>query len=312
MTRETIQPTDEKAWLQLRTVDLTSTEISALFGCSPYCTAYELFFRKRDATITELEPSERMKWGTRLQTAIAEGVALDNHWSIRPMTEYMRAPELRLGSSFDFAIEAGMPGAKEQGALNGILEVKNVDFLQFREGWLVDGDNIEAPPHIEFQAQHQMLVSGRAFAYIAALVSGNTVKLIRRVADESIQDAIKTKAREFWASIAANTPPPPQFPRDAETVARLHGFAEPGKIIEATNAVTTLATEYRKLSEEMKAADDARKSTKAQLLLEIGDAEKVLGNGFNISAGVQGPAHVEAHERAGFRRFGVTFKKEKK
>ena len=29
-----------------------------------------------------------------------------------------------------------------------ILEIKNVDSLAFKEGWIVDGEDVQAPPHI--------------------------------------------------------------------------------------------------------------------------------------------------------------------
>ncbi len=58
-------------------------------------------------------------------------------------------------------------------------------------------------------------------------------------------------------------------------------------------------------------ADDEKKSAKAELLLAIGDAEKVLLDGFRISASMRAPAEVKAYIRAGFRDFRITTMKEK-
>src|SRR3990167_5628915 len=99
-----IKPTSEADWLSLRTLDITSTEISALFGCSPYSTAFELWHRKKSGVIVQLKENERMFWGTKLQDAIAAGIAEEQGWAIRRMNEYIRNAELRIGSSFDFAI----------------------------------------------------------------------------------------------------------------------------------------------------------------------------------------------------------------
>ena len=60
---EVIITRDEQHWLELRTKDLTSTDIAALFGLSPYKTAFELFHEKRDGQVVKLKPNERMKWG---------------------------------------------------------------------------------------------------------------------------------------------------------------------------------------------------------------------------------------------------------
>ena len=48
MTVQTITPSSKQDWLKARTEDITSTEVSALFGISPYTTAFELWHRKHD------------------------------------------------------------------------------------------------------------------------------------------------------------------------------------------------------------------------------------------------------------------------
>ena len=74
---ETIIPEDNKHWLQLRTRDVTSTEVSALFGLNPWMTEFELWHNKKSQAVIEIEDNERMKWGRRLEDPIAQGVAED-------------------------------------------------------------------------------------------------------------------------------------------------------------------------------------------------------------------------------------------
>jgi len=299
---ETITPKDQDHWLELRSQDITSTEVAALFGVSPYTTLFELWHRKKDGLVVELEENERMKWGNRLQDAIAHGIGLDQGWAIRHMKEYIRIPELKMGSSFDFAIED-----------DGLLEIKNVDSLAFQQGWIVDGDNIEAPPHIEIQIQHQLAVSGRTFCYLGALIGGNRVVLVKREPDKKIIDAIKSQVASFWFTIAAGKEPVPDFSRDAAFIAKLYGYAEPGKIFDARGDANfaTLLREYKRLGDLEKETKESRDAIKAQILMKIGDAEKVTGDEYTISAGVVGPAHVE-YNREGYRSFRVNWKKEKK
>ena len=303
MTRETLKPASHDNWLQLRAGNINSTEISSLFGISPYMTEFELWHMKREAKVTSIDDNERMLWGRRLQEAIAVGVAADQGWDVRPMDEYIRLPEQRLGSSFDFAINE-----------EGILEIKNVDSLVYRDGWLVDGDDIQAPAHIELQLQHQLLVSGRPYGCIAALVGGNRVAIINRQADPAVHQAILNKAAKFWASIEANTPPSPDFVKDAQFIASLYNLAEPGKILDASGDadIASMAKRDKELQEAGKRIDEERAEIKARILMRIGDVEKVIGEGFTVSCGVQGPTQIEAHERSGFRRFRITWKKEKK
>ena len=71
MTTEIVNFTTEAAWLKARQQDVTSTESAALFGMSPYTTHFELWHRKHSNTAPEFKSNERMKWGNRLEAAIA-------------------------------------------------------------------------------------------------------------------------------------------------------------------------------------------------------------------------------------------------
>lgn len=316
-----VNPTSEEHWLQLRTQDITSTEVGALFGIDSATyipTLFELWNRKKGNVAVEFEDNDRAKWGRRFEDSIALGVAQDNNWTVRKMTEYIRDPDLRIGASFDYSIESikdPISGAVLMD--NGLLEIKNVDSMQLNQKWVIEKDEetgaetIEAPLHIELQAQHQMLVSGRAFCYIAAMVGGNRVILIKRVAAKTIHDAILVKAAEFWQSIVDNVPPAPNFGRDLATISKLYGYAEVGKVLDVSRGEATmdqLIREYRQASLDAKAADERKKAAKAEMLTIVGDAEKVIGNGWSISAGLIAGTHIE-YDREAFRNFRPAFKK---
>lgn len=241
-----------------------------------------------------------MKWGTRLQDSIAKGIAQDNGWDITPMNEYIRDPDYKIGSSFDFAIGD-----------EGLLEIKNVDALQYREKWSLEDGELEAPAHIELQVQHQLLVTGRKFAYIGALIGGNEVRLIKREPQPAVFKHIKAEVIAFWDSIEANEPPPPVFPDDAQFVSSLYGYASPGSVARANDEVTTMALQYGELTRDIKVLTENKETLKAKMMMQIGEAEKVLGDGFSISASVVGPTIVETYERKGYRLFRVNIKKGK-
>jgi len=327
MVVETIIPTDKNHWLALRRQDVTSTEVSALFGLSPYMTEFELWMRKKHQTEVEFEENERMKWGTRLQDAIAYGVAVDEQLFIRPAPEYCRIPDLRIGSSFDFIVTDGVYKYKRDQSPAGIdselkdeviqtsspqdkaiLEIKNVDSLQFRNGWLIDDEGVtEAPPYIELQVQQQMLIKDLPSTKIRALIGGNTVAKIERQADLDIHSEIKIRVKKFWDSIDSNTPPPIDFERDAKFISKLYGFAEPGKVIEADFRLHDLAQKYKDASDWEKKYKTSKEGLKAEMLSIMGSAEKAMHAKFSISAGVVGPSRIEAFERAGYRLFKVNF-----
>lgn len=306
MSLEIINPTDEQHWLECRTKDITSTEISALFGFSPYMTEFELWHRKREGTVVKLEENERMEWGNALQDAIAAKIAKKNGWLIRRVTEYIRQPGYNLGASFDFEIT--FPDGTK-----ALLEIKNVDSLQFKNGWKEDEDgNIEAPLHIEIQVQQQLLVSELKTCYIGALVGGNRLELIKREYNDRVAVQILKKAAAFWMSIEKNEAPQPNFVKDAEFISKLYGFADPGKFIDVTDNETfiNLAREHKRLGDIMRDADAQRDALKAQMLMVIGDAEKVEGGEFSISAGMIASGHV-AYDRKPYRNFKPSWRKQK-
>lgn len=322
MTTQIIAPESREHWLTLRAQDLTSTDIAALFGMSPYKTKFELWHEKRAGDPVRIAPNDRMRWGSRLESSIAEGIAEDRGWTIRPFKEYLRDDELRIGSSFDYRVAAlDHSGNPYHGDRDAILEIKTVDALAFRNGWKITDDFIEAPDHIELQVQHQMLVSGLRRAYIGVLIGGNDVRILEREADDGVHAAIRAKAVEFWRSIADNTPPDPVMPADAAAVIRLNSYAEPGRLFDARGnaSIASRIAEYHRLKREAADIADIADTIKAELLVEIGDAERVMADGFTISAGMvaDSPGTLVTADmvgqyvggRRGFRNFRVTSKK---
>lgn len=292
IARTRIEPADEQAWLALRRQDITSTDAPALFGLSPYQTKFELWHTKRDKAEQAFDPNDRMLWGTRLQDAIAAGIAEDQGLVIRPMKEYMRLDGIGIGASFDFAIEGATESSpfyatwREHGP--GVLEIKNVDWLAFRNGWVIDDDMIEAPPHIEIQVQHQQLCSGRNWSILGALVGGNRYEMLVRHADLAVHAGIVNASRKFWASVAANDPPPPIMPDDADALIAQYQDVSPGKFIDARGDdyadLRAMVAEYHATKRQAAELEEAAKVQKALLLEKIGPAEKVLGDAFSVSA----------------------------
>jgi len=316
MTAIAITPANEQDWLAMRKLDVTSTESAALFGMSPYLTHFELWHAKRSGQARAFTSNERMRWGNRLESAIAHGIAEEQGWTVEPMKDYMRLPELRAGSSFDFRITSlGEPAH---------LEIKNVDYLAFRDGWIEHDDGtIEAPEHIEMQVQHQMMVSGYSRSFIGAFVAGNRGVVIERRRDEAVIAAMRQAIADFWHSVDANQEPAAIMPGDAAAVIALNQYAKPGKILDAGDDanIALLVTNYKRASQDEANAKEDKEAAKALLLEAIGDAEKVLLPGWTISAGIQAetpPTLITADlvgttygGRKGFRNLRINARKSK-
>lgn len=314
MTKQIIEITNEQAWLEQRLQDITSTEVSALYGLNPYQSEFELYHAKRNKEVIRIEENERMTWGKRLESAIAHGAAETMGWDIEKFGVYMRDTDGRIGSSFDFKINSSSQGV-------GILEVKNVDSLVYHRNWIDDGQgNIEAPEHIEMQIQHQMEVADIDWCALVALVGGNTQKVVLRNRDRDIGGNIRAKVSAFWAGVDAGVAPSPDYTKDAEFIIKsLRGSATEGLVAEADAELEQLIGQYHFVSREGKDLEALKEQYKAQILDRIGEASKVISSLGTISCGMtkasegkiitQDMVGTYTGARSGFRNFRFTPKK---
>ncbi len=311
-----IKAASREEWLDIRKKFVSSTETSALFGMNPYLTAYELGAIKRDPTLADDGSlGERPRWGQRLQDSIAQGIADDYNVTIESMDlQYAADPEARLGCSMDYKVVRAQsdepnPLRDKFAALGeGILEIKNVDGLEYKRKW----QDEEAPQHIEIQLQTQLEVTGLPWGAVAALIGGNRVALIVRERDKSVGAVIRRKVEKFWQDFDKGILPSPLMPDDAEMMLALYQYAEPNKVLDAQTDETlqALCEEYLNSRATLNELEKHSKALKARFFERIGDAERVLVEGFTVSAAMRAPSEVKAHVRAGWRDLRVTAKKE--
>lgn len=310
-------PKSREQWLALRRGYVSSTEAAALFGMSPYSTAFELAAVKRSPELDTFEGNERTEWGVALQLAVAKKIAADYGVKVRAMNGYATIEEFKLGASFDYEIigpndalaiadESLRHLYTEHGS--GVLEIKTVDSLIYRNSWADD----EPPAHIEIQVQTQLACCGKPWAAIGVLVGGNRLQLLVRGRDVEVGAAIAHKSTQFWALLASGKMPPVTLPEDADIIAKIYGYAEPGKVFDASEdeKITQLVREYVELSGAIAGAEKRKSALKGELLLTIKDAERVLVPGFSISTGVVAEAQIPAYTRKAYRNVRISAKKE--
>ena len=258
--------TNKQDWLENRLLDVTSTEVSALYDLNPYKSAFELYNEKKEKLVVNLEDTSRLAWGRRLEKSIAEGCAEDQGWDVEPFDVYISNTKTRMGSSFDYKITSGDEV--------GIMEVKNVDGFIYRSKWEDDGNgNIKAPPHIELQLQHQMEVANINWGCIVALVGGNQMKVIKRDRDKDIGEMLRVKVHHFWDRIKLSMPPDIDYLKDSDYILKnLCNHAEPDLGIVADEDMDKLVDYYNTLRRTIKKDEDELKSVKAEILNSSQDA----------------------------------------
>jgi putative phage-type endonuclease len=307
MTLIRTTPATREDWLAMRRLDVTSTETPALFGLSPYLTDYQLWFQKRDQDTSALVQSERMEIGLMVEETIARAFAAREGLKIRKLNQYVRDPDLRMGASFDFEIVGHDRGP-------GLLEVKNVDRLVFRDQW-VDSETqeIQPPPHIELQIAHQMAILNRRWGIVVALVGGNHIESVLREQDPEITEDIKRKIAGFWDSIRTGMPPAPHRFLDSEyLIHKVYGCSTEGRLadLREDDDLQHLADQYSSLSATISKLEAEKKALKVDMLAVAGDAEIALLKRGKLSLKMVKESVVPEHTRQGFRMFRYTPKKE--
>jgi len=307
MTLKEIPITNKQDWLENRLLDVTSTEVSALFNVNPWQSEIELYNQKKDKVVVNIDDNERMAWGRRLEDSIAQGCAESQGWQVQPFDVYMSDTETRMGSSFDYKITSSDE--------LGIMEVKNVDSMVYRTKWVDDGNgHIEAPPHIEMQLQHQLHVSGLSWGCIVALVGGNTQKLIVRARNKEVGQLLETKVKEFWERVKAGTPPDIDYLRDSQYMMKnLYNEADAGVILAADEDMDKLVDDYNAINREYVSLGKQKDAVKAQILELSQNASKIVSINGTINCGMtkgskgkyitQDMVGTYINPRKGFRQF---------
>jgi len=285
MTKTQSYPiTDKQSWLENRLLDVTSTEVSALFNLNPYQTEFELYHQKKDKVVVNIDDNERMAWGRRLEDSIALEFAERKKFKVEQFDVYMRDPDSRMGSSFDYKIVS-----EDQPA---ILEIKNVDAMAYRKNWVeYDEETISPPDHISLQLQHQLEITGYNIGYIVALVGGNTLKVVKSKRDPEIGKIIKEKVKNFWQRIKTNTPPDVDYTKDAQYIMKsLCNQADASLILNADTDMDQLIAEYNLVNKEYDSLGKTRNAIKAQILDMSQNASKIISVNGTISCGMSKPS----------------------
>lgn len=264
---------DTPEWHETRNQFIGASEVGALFGCSPFLTKFQMWHLKKGNVVAPKLEGERLTWGTRLESIIANGIAEDNGMTINFVGYRQTHPSIPgMAATLDFEIldsEAKTPGC---------FEIKNKDRSVFYDSWMQEDKTIEAPLDIELQLQHQMMVTGYEFGALGVLVGGNESYLIRRDPHEKVQKAIQERIEQFWETIEKNIEPEPTSHKDLKFAASLYARPEGGKEIDLSgdidfaNLLLSLETLRGSKTETQKILE----LTQAKIMNRIKDAEMVF------------------------------------
>lgn len=282
-----------------------ASEVAALFDCSPYLTLFELWHRKNGTIVTPdfmadgMPNNERIEAGIRLEPAIIEWAC--DRWGYRRHETPLNVEAGGLGGHPD-----QMAYCPDRESI-GVLEIKTADWLVAKK-W-----QGEPPLHYLLQAQTYAGLTGSAWCDIVVLVGGNQLQRFQYDFRPGIFAEIEKLTADFWASMRANDPPPPDFTRDRAALEEVLGEPTEEVIdLRHDNEAAHLCCDWLAAKAEAKATDQRLEEIKTQLLMKIGDAGFALIEGYKIGANqTKGTPDREAKAgeiikgRRGYRRFDV-------
>lgn len=281
MSIERISITSREQWLGLRKQDITASVAGALLGVHEFTTPYALFALKSGAIQEDPEETGPMKRG-RLLEPVAVQLMREQQpsWSISRGEVYLRDGAARLGATPDVFVEDPVRGP-------GVVQIKSVEASIFRKKWKGEDGELSPPLWVAVQGILEAHLAGAKWAAVAPLVVGFGVDLpiIDIPIHAGVIDRLKVETAAFWQRVEAGEPPPADYARDGEIIAKLYA-SDNGQSIDLSgdNHLPELLAEDETLGEQLSSAGKRRKEIRAEVLAKIGAATAATCPGWSVSA----------------------------
>jgi predicted phage-related endonuclease len=335
MKRIAIQ--SDEQWLEIKSKVLSSTEVAALFGVKPVRhTPFELHYVKQGrVNPLDLAEVERVEMGKFLEPGIKAAIR-DRmpEWDFEDWSTWGGRTKFfalhdrigRFGSSLDAIATHKQTGEKR------IVEVKNVDYLVFRDEWLGMGEGddgaptktVEPPMHIHLQGQAQSAVTGIPAIQYVPLVGGNTLwcgtvgsqcRDIIVAREPLIIGEIERRVVKFWEDVDAGKEPDIDgYEATGRAIRELYPLAgeyEKPVNLDGDVELATVCFERDQLGELIKRYELQRDALTNRIKMKLGDVNKAECNGWKLSFGnVKGGTYTMTRKPG--RQLRVTLPKDQR
>jgi predicted phage-related endonuclease len=196
-------------WHAARLKNIGGSEIAGLFGVqADYApSAYTLHMVKSGripAPPVDDKPGSRVWFGIKLEPTIAALAAELHGWKLAKGGYCLDDTTPGMACSLDYLITEPGPEEIKLGFEGpGVLQIKNIDGIQFRQKWTAD----EPPFPILLQLQHEIACSGCTWGVIVGMVGGNELPAYRYAKREKTIALIRKRVTEFWEGVRAKKAP---------------------------------------------------------------------------------------------------------
>jgi putative phage-type endonuclease len=275
----------EAEWLAVRRSAIGASEAPMLLGVSPFKGPMELFAEKLEVLERDAE-TDAMRWGKILEGPLAEHYAAETGRRLHDPGRYT----LRRSRAVPFMVatldrEIVLAGDQPVPAP---LEIKTTAGYRF-EDW-----DDEPPVHVLVQVQHQLAVTGWAWASVAVLLGGRTFRWYDVARHDAFIAKLCEAELEFFAHLRTRTMP--RVDGSAGTKAALRALYPKeisGLVVNLPGEASDWDTQRLEAIAALKVAEAAKDQAENKLRAALGEAEVgVLPNGVTYS--------YKASERKGY------------
>lgn len=237
------------------------SDVAAILGLSPFKSPLDVYLEKvgeADST----EENERMYWGSRLESLVADEYSLRHDRKVRRRHQavvhkkytWMRANVDRIVINLDRLLECKTTSER------------NADL------WGEPGTD-QIPELYMAQVQHYIIVAQHAAIDVAVLIGGQEYRDYTVEADPEIRDMLLEEENRFWHEhVLAGVPP---APRSIEEAARLWPRHVDRSVI-ATDEVVAAIERLQAIKERGKEVEAEEKAAKLEIQQHMGDAGVLL------------------------------------
>lgn len=257
-------------WLQVRRTGIGGSDAAAAVGLNPYKSQTELWLEKtgRGADLPKPDPNdttEPIYWGTLLEPIVAAAYSKQTGNRVRRINAVLRHPTIPfMLANLDREV-IGVPGVQ-------ILECKTAG--QFGARHWVDGP----PEYVGLQVQHQLAVTGKQAADVAALLCGQQLAVYRIERDDALIANLIALEAEFWRYVETDTPPPGDGSESADRALRCLYPRDSGCTVDFSDdrQLSAAFADLIAVREQIESLEVAAAKLKQTIQYAMGDASRAL------------------------------------
>jgi putative phage-type endonuclease len=254
----------EKDWLVARRSAIGASEAPIILGVSPFKRPMELFAEKLEVVERDAE-TDGMRWGKILEGPLAEHYAAETRRRLRDPGRYT----LRRSRAVPWMVATLDREIVEAGAepVPAPLEIKTTAFRA--EDW-----TDEPPVDVLVQVQHQLAVTGWAWASVAVLIAGRTFRWYDVPRHEPFITKLIEAELVFLAHLRTKTLPRVDGTAGTKAALRaLYPQETPGLVVNLPGEAMEWDAQRLRAIAEAKLCEEIKDEAENKLRAALGEAE---------------------------------------